>query len=58
MKASFIKKIDQLNEELCNQKTSFRKKISYLEEDLTQTKYVKDLLVRQVTELQKLNKKN
>jgi hypothetical protein len=56
MKASFVKKIDQLNDEICTQRTGFRKKISYLEEELNQTKHVKDLLVKQVTEFQKLNK--
>lgn len=55
MKNKFIEKIDELNKEISSQKSEFRKKIYYLEEELTQTKEVKDLFLKQITELQKRN---
>lgn len=53
MKSAFLKKIDDLNCELHTNKVESRKKIYMLEEDLGQTKNVKDLLLKKLTELQK-----
>jgi hypothetical protein len=56
MKKSFVEKLDSLNEQLVNDKTNFRKKIHYIEEQLEQTKKIKDLFFKQVTEFQRMNK--
>ena len=56
MKNSFVQKIDQLNEQLISEKSNYRKKVYYLEEELEKTKNIKDLFLRQLTELQKINK--
>jgi hypothetical protein len=56
MKKTFVEKLDSLNEQLVTDKTNFRRKIHYLEEDLEQTKKIKDLFFKQVTELQRMNK--
>jgi hypothetical protein len=53
MKTAFVTKVEDLNSELNTQKIDSRKKIYELEEDLTQTKQVKDLFLKQITELQK-----
>lgn len=53
MKNSFVKKIENLNEEMNQIKIDARRKVNTLTEDLTQTTYVKDLFLKQITELQK-----
>jgi len=53
MRKSFIKKIEELNEEIHRIKIESRRKINTLQEDLTQITYVKDVFLRQITELQK-----
>lgn len=53
MKNTFLKKIEQLNEETSQIKLDSRRKVNMLQEDLTQAVYVKDLFLRQITELQK-----
>ena len=53
MKKAFVQKIEELNSELNKIKVDARKKIYMLEEDLTQTKNVKELLLKKLTELQK-----
>ncbi len=59
MKSAFIKKIEELNEEINKIKIESRKKIYFIEEELTQTKNVKDLFLKQIIDLQKrINKNN
>jgi hypothetical protein len=53
MKQAFSKKIQELNEEINDIKVDSRRKINNLNEDLNQVTYVKDLFLRQVTDLQK-----
>ncbi len=53
MKQAFTKKIHELNEEMNSIKVDSRRKINNLNEDLNQVTYVKDLFLRQVTDLQK-----
>lgn len=53
MKQAFSKKIQELNEEINAIKVDSRRKINNLNEDLNQVTYVKDLFLRQVTDLQK-----
>lgn len=53
MKTAFTLKIEELNSEMHKNKSENRKKIFMLEEDLTQTKNVKELLLKKLTELQK-----
>jgi hypothetical protein len=54
MKKAFTQKIEELNAELQKNKNENRKKIFLLEEDLTQTKNVKELLLKKLTEFHKL----
>jgi hypothetical protein len=57
MKSAFIKKLEDLNEEINKIKIDSRKKLYYMEEELSQTKNVKDLFLKQIIDLQKrLNK--
>jgi len=53
MKQAFSKKIQELNEGINAIKVDSRRKINNLNEDLNQVTYVKDLFLRQVTDLQK-----
>lgn len=53
MKNAFIHKIEELNEEMNKIKIESRKKLNVTEEELNQTRYVKDLFLKQITELQK-----
>ncbi len=48
-----MEKIDELNCEMHKNKVENRKKIFILEEDLNQTKNVKELLLKKLTEMQK-----
>jgi len=54
MKKAFTQKIEELNAVLQKNKNENRKKIFLLEEDLTQTKNVKELLLKKLTEFHKL----
>jgi hypothetical protein len=53
MKDTFMQKIDSLNEEMNNIKIDSRRKVNNIQEDLNQATYIKDLFLRQITELQK-----
>lgn len=53
MKKAFTEKIEELNAEMHKNKSENRKKLFMLEEDLNQTKNVKELLLKKLTELQK-----
>lgn len=53
MRSSFLKKLEEVTLELNNNKTNHRKSIFYLEEELKQEKQIKDLFVRQISNLQK-----
>jgi hypothetical protein len=53
MKQAFTKKIEDLNEEMNSIKVDSRRKINNLQEDLNQVSYIKDLFLRQITDLQK-----
>jgi len=48
-----MEKIDELNAEMHKNKVESRKKMFILEEDLNQTKNVKELLLKKLTDLQK-----
>jgi hypothetical protein len=58
MKTAFVKKIEELNEEINKIKIDSRKKLFFMEEELTQTKNVKDLFLKQIIDLQKRVTKN
>jgi hypothetical protein len=53
MKDTFMQKIDSLNEEMNTIKIDSRRKVNNIQEDLNQATYIKDLFLRQITELQK-----
>lgn len=53
MKKAFMEKIDELNAEMHKNKVESRKKMFILEEDLNQTKNVKELLLKKLTDMQK-----
>ena len=53
MKDTFMQKIDSLNEEMNTIKIDSRRKVNNIQEDLTQATYIKDLFLKQITELQK-----
>jgi hypothetical protein len=53
MKNSFVKKIEELNNEMHGMKIDYRRKLYDIEEDLSQTKHIKDVFLKQITELQK-----
>ena len=48
-----MQKIEELNTEMHKGKVETRKKIFILEEDLTQTRNVKELLLKKLTDLQR-----
>ena len=54
MRNSFLTKIELINSELNVLKSNSRKQLFYMEEELKQEKYVKELFLRQVNDLQKL----
>ena len=53
MKKSFVKKIEQQNNTINDMKIDSRKKIYGLEEELKQVTYIKDVFLKQITELKK-----
>ena len=53
MKKSFVKKIEQQNNSITDMKIEARKKIYGLEEELKQTTYIKDVFLKQITEMKK-----
>ena len=53
MKTAFVQKIEKLNEEVNSVKIESRRKINSAQEDLIQVTYVKDLFLKQITDLQK-----
>lgn len=53
MKSTFVKKIEVLNDEINKHKIESRRKINTLQDDLTQVTYIKDMFLKQITELQK-----
>jgi hypothetical protein len=53
MKLTFTKKLESLNEDMNKIKIESRRKLNYLQEDLTQVTYIKDMFLKQITELQK-----
>jgi len=53
MKKAFMEKIEELNTDIHKMKVESRKKIFMLEEDLNQTKNVKELLLKKLTEVKK-----
>lgn len=53
MKKAFMEKIEDMNTEMNKTKVDSRKKIYMIEEDLNQTKNVKELLLKKLTDLQK-----
>lgn len=53
MKNSFLKTVEDLNSDINNKKIEFRRKVYDLEEELSQTKHVKDVFLKQITELQR-----
>jgi len=53
MKKAFMEKIEEMNIELNKSKVDNRKKIYMVEEDLNQTRNVKELLLKKLTDLQK-----
>ncbi len=57
MKKAFTQKIEEMNVDMQKNKNANRKKIFMLEEDLTQTKSVKELLLKKLIECQKLLEK-
>lgn len=54
MRNSFIKKIENINIELVTIKSNYKKSIIYIEEELKQEKQIKELFLKQFSELQKL----
>jgi hypothetical protein len=53
MKKSFLEKIEKLNDEMNKIKIESRRKVNNIQEDLTKVTHVKDLFLRQISELQK-----
>ena len=53
MKKSFMKKIEQQNNTITDMKIDARKKIYSLEDELKQVTYIKDVFLKQITELKK-----
>ena len=53
MKKAFIEKIEEMNKDMNRNIIDNRKKIYMIEEDLVQTKNVKELLLKKLTDLQK-----
>jgi hypothetical protein len=53
MKTAFMEKIETMNIEMNRTKVDSRKKIYMIEEDLNQTKNVKELLLKKLTDFQK-----
>ena len=51
MKKSFTKKLEELNNEIYELKCNSRKKIQQLEEDLKHANYLKDVFLKQISEL-------
>jgi hypothetical protein len=54
MKKAFMEKIEEMNKEMNRSIIDNRKKIYMIEEDLNQTKNVKELLLKKLTDLQKI----
>jgi len=55
MKKSFTKKIEDLNQDLTDMKIDSRRKIYSLEDELKQSNHIKDLFLKQISELKKHN---
>ena len=53
MKSTFMQKIESLNEEMNKTKIDSRRSLNSIQEDLTQVTYIKDMFLKQITELQK-----
>ena len=53
MKKTFIKKVEELNNTITELKIESRRRIYGLEEELKQMIYVKDIFLRQITDLKK-----
>lgn len=53
MKSAFIKKIDDMTEELSQLKSDSRSKIYSLEQELKETQHLKDVFLQQIVQLQK-----
>ena len=53
MKSAFIKKIDDMTEELSQLKSDSRTKIYSLEQELKESQYLKDVFLQQIVQLQK-----
>jgi len=57
MRSAFLSKLDLMNAELTENKATNKKQIFYLQEDLKNEKYVKDLFLKQVSDLKLLLEK-
>lgn len=53
MRNAFIRRIDNLTQEYETARNDFRKQLFYIDEDLKKEKYVKEIFLRQINELQK-----
>lgn len=53
MKNAFVQKIESLNEEVSSTKIECRRKVNNLQEELNQVTYIKDIFLKQISELQK-----
>lgn len=56
MRTAFLNKIDILNADLNETKNTYKKQVFYLNDELKNEKYIKELFVRQISELQRLVK--
>jgi len=54
MKNSFLNKVQELTDELIDQKSKSRRQIYLLEEDFKQASFLKDIFLKQITEYQKI----
>ncbi len=54
MRNSFIKKLENVNSELVTIRSNYKKSSLYIEEELKQEKQIKELFLKQFSELQKL----
>jgi hypothetical protein len=53
MKSTFTKKLENVNDEMNKIKIESRRKLNSLQEDLSHVTYIKDMFLKQITELQK-----
>ena len=53
MKTAFMDKIEEINMDMNRNKVENKKKIYMVEEDLSQTRNVKELLLKKLTDLQR-----